>query len=290
MLNLIVHADDLGLSESVNEGIVQAHLNGVVTSASVMANGMAFEHAVRLCQSIPTLDVGIHLTLVGEKPLTKPDHVLSLMGSRGRLHHHATSFMKNYITGRIRIAEVQAELEAQIKAVLSRGLEVSHLDGHQHLHVLPQILNVTLKLASKYKIPGIRLPFERPRFYMARRVNGASRFLQLLSLNAFCQLAKKKCAPWTDSFVGFYFAGNLNKSNLRTVLENLPRRGTCELMCHPGIDDPATRYGEWGYHWSDELEALLDPRITDWIREKGIHLISYREHFNKTHSCDGVLH
>ena len=155
MLKLIVNADDLGLCESVNEGIVQAHQSGIVTSASIMANGRAFDHAIRLCQLVPSLDLGIHLTLVEEKPLREASTIPSLVGAGGKLHPHATTFMKKYVSGAIRVREVWSELEAQIQKVVSRGISVSHLDSHQHLHALPHIRRVSIELAKKYNIPAI---------------------------------------------------------------------------------------------------------------------------------------
>src|SRR4051812_1864993 len=103
MLSLIVNADDLGLSEAVNQGIAEAHTNGIVTSASIMANGAAFDHAVRLCQSIPSLDVGIHLTLVEEQPLLSRETIPTLVSDRERFHRHAKTFIKKYASGEIRL-------------------------------------------------------------------------------------------------------------------------------------------------------------------------------------------
>ena len=277
MLNLIVNADDLGLCEAVNEGIAEAHLNGIVTSASIMANGSGFDHAVRLCHSIPTLDLGIHLTLVEEEPLLNPAAIPSLVGPGGRLHQHATAFMQKYLSGGIRLGEVRSELEAQIQKVLSCGLCVSHLDSHQHLHMLPQILTMTIDLARKYNIPAIRVPRERFRPYMLRRAAGVLRVCELFVLNRFCQIGKNMSVRRTDHFAGFCLGGRLHKKNLQTLLDHLPLTGTCELMCHPGKDDRTGSYGHWGYQWTDELRALVDPDISELLYRKGIQLISYRK-------------
>src|SRR4051794_14595620 len=146
MLKLIVNADDLGLCEAVNEGIVQAHQNGIVTSASIMANGSAFDHAIRLCKLVPSLDLGVHLTLVEEEPLRQASTIPSLIDGGGRIHPDATIFAKKYVSGAIRLSEVWSELDAQIQKVVSRGVSVSHLDSHQHVHALPQILRIVREL------------------------------------------------------------------------------------------------------------------------------------------------
>jgi predicted glycoside hydrolase/deacetylase ChbG (UPF0249 family) len=277
MLKLIVNADDLGLCEAVNEGIVQAHQNGIVTSASIMANGSAFDHAIRLCQLVPSLDLGIHLTLVEEEPLREANTIPSLVGAGGKLHSHATTFLKKYVSGAIRIHEVWSELEAQIEKVVSRGISVSHLDSHQHLHALPHIRRISIELAKKYNIPAIRVPSERLRSYMLKTTKSASRVPQLLAVNAFSWLGKSMPLRRPDHFVGFFFGGNLHKENLQTLLQDLPPVGTCELMCHPGKKGAEAIYGHWGYRWAEELSALMDPEVSDMLRQKSIQLISYRE-------------
>ncbi|HEY4713486.1 MAG TPA: ChbG/HpnK family deacetylase, partial [Aquirhabdus sp.] len=115
---LIVHADDFGISEQVNDGILKAHLNGILTSTSIMATGAAFDHAVSISNSVPSLDVGIHLTLVEEKPLLEMRQISSLLDNNGRFYGHATIFTKKYLFGKIRIDEVVHELDAQIQKVL----------------------------------------------------------------------------------------------------------------------------------------------------------------------------
>jgi chitin disaccharide deacetylase len=274
---LIVHADDFGLSEKINEGILHAHLHGILTSTSVMANGRAFEHALKICRSVPTLDVGVHLTLVEEPPVLPREKIPSLVNGEGRFHRHAMTFLRKYAAGRIRLAEVHRELEAQIKKVASYGISISHLDSHQHLHILPQILNITAELAQQYGIPAIRLPYETPRFYMLKSRKIFPRLPQLLGLNLFCQLGKKTIPLRTAHFAGFFFGGNLQKKNLYKALEFLPATETCELMCHPGLEDEYDAHRHWRYHWAEELLALTDPEIAAFLSARGIRLISYRE-------------
>ena len=217
--DLIVNADDFGLSEKVNEGILDAHRKGIVTSASLMANGAAFEHAIAVCRSAPSLDVGIHLTLTEESPILASQKILSLVDGEGRLHHHAKIFVRKYFSGHISVQEIKNELEAQIRKVMSQGISVSHLDGHQHLHMLPGILQITVALAKKYGIPGIRIPNEILYPYMLRNLGGISRVLELMTLKFFCLLGKNTEMLRPKYFVGFFFGGNLKKKNLLQVLE-----------------------------------------------------------------------
>jgi hopanoid biosynthesis associated protein HpnK len=273
---LIVHADDFGLTEKVNDGIIKAHLDGILTSTSIMANGSAFDHAVRLARSTPSLDIGVHLTLINENPILPPERLPTLVDSIGRMHNHAFGFTRRYLLGRINLEEAKAELESQIKMILQAGIIPSHLDSHQHLHMLPGVLKTVIELSRKYKIPVIRYPREAVSLGKMRQVS-PPRIAQALLLNFFCKVADGRIERRTDSFAGFLYGGNLNKENFLKILKNLSPDSICEIMCHPGLDDPDSPYSYWGYKWEDELQALLDPEINDMIIQNGIRLISYTE-------------
>jgi len=277
MCNLIVHADDFGLSEQVNDGILYAHLHGILTSTSIMPNGAAFEHAINICRSNPTLDLGIHLTLVEEKPILQVSTIPTLINGAGKLHHHCTTFVKKYLLGKISTYEIQCELEAQVQQVVNQGISPSHIDSHQHLHMLPRIRKIVINLAKKYNIPAIRVPYETLRYYMFKDLKSINRLLQLAILNLLTLFGSNLYEPHINHFFGFYYSGNLNKHNLLNILQILPSKGNFEIMCHPGFDDPNNCYNHWNYNWSDELNALIDPDIGRFSKNKGIRFISYRQ-------------
>jgi hopanoid biosynthesis associated protein HpnK len=272
---LIVHADDFGLSEAVNRAVLAAHENGIVTSTSIMAGGAAFAHAVGLAKRCPSLDVGVHLTLTEQRPVA--DSVPSLVDSAGNLAPHATRFAMRYLRGAIALADVRTELAAQIRRAREHGLAPTHLDGHQHVHVLPGIARVVAELARENGIRAVRVPAERPRAYMLKDPSRLKRVAEQLAVGALGTLSPLASLRRVDRFVGFYFGGRLNELNLRTVLTHLPARATVELMCHPGLDDPASPYGRWGYSWAAETAALSSPAIRGLLAERGVQLIGYRD-------------
>jgi hopanoid biosynthesis associated protein HpnK len=274
---LIVHADDFGISESVNEGIVQAHRHGILTSTSLIASGVAFDHAVALAHATPTLDIGVHLTLVGEQPVSAGKLVPSLLQDNGGFYPDSGSFMRRYFSGAVSLEEIRRELDAQIRRVTSKGIAATHLDGHQHLHMVPAIRRVVGALAREHGIPAIRYPRESLQAYMLRDLTGVPRILQLLVLNLFCALASTGDARQPDRFVGFFYGGRLSKRNLVTVLRHLPATGTCELMCHPGAAAAESGHDHWGYQWRDERDALIDPEVRALLQHSGIELISYAD-------------
>jgi len=281
MVKLIVHADDFGLDEEINNGIEKAHTQGILTSASIMPNGNSFGHAVSIAKSLPELDIGIHLTLVEETPLSDRKLISSIIDEEGNFYPHTSSFFTRYLMGKIDPAQVYRELDLQIQKVFDTGLPISHLDSHQHTHIIPGVFKEVVKLASKYKINAIRIPKEKIRLYMLYPGN-LLRVFELGMVNFMCGLNKNKNLIKTDYFAGFYFGGQLGKSNLLKVLTTVSQPGIHELMCHPGNIPLHNEYSHWNYLWYDELSALTDPAIQEFITQKGISLISYRDISNVT--------
>jgi chitin disaccharide deacetylase len=273
-LKLIVNADDFGMAESVNSGIVEAHDRGIVTSASVMATGPAFEHAVALAKTRPSLAVGVHLTLTEQRPLIGAKAAASLVGPDGKFPPHLMQFARQYIRGRVDLAQVRAELDAQIRKVRGAGIKVSHLDGHQHVHVLPGIATIVAELAAAHGIRAVRFPTERVRAYMLRNSSNVRRLVEQMVLGAVCALSPLRALRRSDSFVGFYYGGRLDEDSLATVLRRLPACGTVELMCHPGGDESRAAEGYWQYSWAAERAALTSPRIRALLAARGAELVS----------------
>ena len=241
-----------------------------------MAVGEAFPDAVAIAGRTPSLDLGVHLTLVEERPLLDPARIRSLVRSDGRLHAGAAQFAARYALGRIRFDEVAQEWKAQLDRVLAQGIRPSHLDSHQHLHLLPRVLDVALDLARRHGIRWIRVPAEAAPLRRLGEVP-PGRVAGALALKAACALALRRVPTRPAGFAGFLESGQLTTERLRALVARLPQRGMWEIVCHPGMPDPATRYSHWSYHWAEELEALLDPGVASLIRERGFALTSFRE-------------
>jgi chitin disaccharide deacetylase len=273
---LIVNADDFGITEAVNRGIVEAHDRGIVTSTSIMATGAAFEHAVGLARSRPGLAVGIHLVLTEQRPLVGAAAARTLVGDDGHFPPHIAQLLGLRLRGRLSLPEVRLELAAQLRRVRDAGLVVSHIDGHQHVHVLPGIAAIVAELAEQHGVAAVRYPAERVRSYMLRSLKDARRVAEQTALRFFCESAPLKHLRRSDDFVGFYFGGRLDEANLATVLAGLPSGRTVELMCHPG-DEEMQASKDWAYAWSAERDALTSPRIRELVTARGLQLISYRD-------------
>lgn len=158
---LVINADDLGLTIGVNEGIFDAHGRGVLTSASLFANAPATADAISRIRQCPSLGVGCHLTLVDGRPTLSPRHVPTLVEDDGRFRPSWKPFIVACLTGRVSLDEVERELTAQIDKIRSEGVRLTHLDAHKHVHAFPPIFAIVARLANRFAIPVVRVPFER---------------------------------------------------------------------------------------------------------------------------------
>ena len=274
-LQLIINADDFGISESINAGICQAHREGIVTSTSLMSVGRAFDDAVSRAKGLPDLDIGVHLTLVGEAPACAPELVDTLVTPDGRFPDHTKDFLVRHLAGRIRYEQIALELETQVKLILDTGLQVTHLDTHQHVHAIPRVREIVAELGLRYGIRHMRRPAELLGRYMFADLSEIGRLSELLALNATCRLGNWSKLRHTNRFVGFFFGGRLTIGNLIALIEHLPLHGTCELMCHPGQRETAAQYTTWNYDWEGELDAMVNESVRQHLDRRGVRLVSF---------------
>jgi predicted glycoside hydrolase/deacetylase ChbG (UPF0249 family) len=255
MQRLLVNADDFGLSDGINRGIIEAHQRGIVTSASLMPTAWAFDAAVYAARENAGLAVGVHLTLAEEDSLTGIEIPKSYV-----------ELAKGLFRGKIRADQLRGEMVAQIQRCLEAGVKLAHIDTHQHVHLLPQLLPIVIELAKEYGIPRVRVPLDRPR--------AGSRFVGKVVL---CQLSRSALPKVraaglnaTDHARGLFESGSLSEEKLLRLLDRLPG-GTTELMCHPGYEDEMTRqaYTHWKFRWEDEVKALTSARVVE--RERAIN-------------------
>lgn len=272
MKRLIVTADDVGLDAGMTAGALLAHDRGIVTAVSVAAVGGAFAEAVPLLLDRTGLDVGVHLVLTGERPLSPPAEVRSLLGENGEFLPGFRAFAWRYFRGEVRDDEVELEWRRQLERVLESGLRPLHLNSHQHLHTLPRLFPIACRLAEEAGIPFVRLPEDT-----AAVVHGfGTRNVEIAVLNWLSRRARRGLPPESPSrrvqnTVGVLVAGKLT---VDAIAEILPMVGSAtELVCHPGLDDGvlASRY-HWRYRWEQETAALCDPRVPAMLRAAGVEL------------------
>lgn len=277
---LIINADDFGIHPAVNEAVRKAATEGILTSTSLMAGGDAFDEAVEMARSMPSLGIGIHLTLVGGiKPVLPPSEVPSLTWDNGVFCHDYGKLIVRDLEGKILLSEVYAEWDAQIQKIMNTGLPVTHMDGHQHMHMWPHFYPIARDLAKKYHISCMRVPDEDVLFGMKEGHIirwAAKNGLSLLSRMHRPDL-KKNHIRTNDHFFGMLYGGHLSPERFAEfILQTKP--GITEIMCHPSADTRAMEDTfHWGYHGEDELAGLLADINRELIAKKQISLISYRD-------------
>src|SRR5271166_1848642 len=287
--NLIVNADDLGWTEGVNRGIAEAHRRGLVTSTSLLANGRAFEAGVAVSRENPDLGVGVHLNLSNGAPTAAAVEVSGLLNKAGELEGGPENLLLRLAGRNLPLEEVEREWDAQIAKIRSAGISPTHLDGHKHVHMLPGLFEVALRLAKKHGIGAIRISHEnlRLRAVLSKGKNQntsvvmkqgvQARGLKLLARDAR-KLARRAGIATTDYFCGIAQTGALMLEGVRRMLEILPE-GSTELMCHPGYVDEDLRQTHTRLQEcrQTELDILTDDGIRKVVATQGIRLINFRE-------------
>lgn len=278
---LIVTGDDFGAASAVNDAIIRAHCEGILTSASLMVNGDAFDNAVELAKAYPKLGVGIHISLIRGKSILPPKDLPRVVDKSGGFFQNPTLTGFRYFFDIRARPQLKMEIEAQIRRFLDTGLTPSHIDGHLYLHVHPAIMDMLLPLAQKYAIPAFRLPKESLRINFAiDRRNLFSKSVHALIYHLLSARSEKKLRTaglaFPDAFFGLLAYGRMNETYLMGVIDRLTP-GVTEIGFHPALYPPP-ELSKWAprYEYMKELKALVSPKVKERIQKKGIELANYR--------------
>jgi hopanoid biosynthesis associated protein HpnK len=277
---LIVSGDDFGLSPGTNFGIIKAHRDGILTNASLMANGSAFAEAVELARATPSLSVGLHLVLVQGRAVSAPRDIPDLVDDAGVFRNNAVTAGFHYFFARRLREQIEREIGAQLDKYLDTGLLLSHVDGHLNIHMHPSVLAILLKLASRYGIRAMRLPREPWRISL--RLDRRERRRKLLEALIFRNLtrfarprlaARGICHP--DQIFGLHQSGHVTEPYLLGVLQHLPP-GITEVYGHPAlVDAEARRWRPAEYESEAEVAAFTSARVRAAMPAADIELASY---------------
>ena len=283
MKHLIVNADDYGLTSGVNCAIIEAHTRGILTSATLMANMSAFEEAVRLAKEHLSLGVGLHFNITQGFPIANASSIGSLLNQQGAFCGTSTVLFRRWVTGKLRVREIEMELRAQIEKVLQTGLKLTHVDSHKHSHALPPVYEAIANTIGDYGIQAVRWPRESWRF---NGLNGPAKLLTqniaAFGLAQLCRTSESKLRrsriKTSDAFFGVTQTGFWTKRWLLDLIHILPT-GVSELMSHPGYAD-----GELGQVQTRlresrqvELSLLTDPDVISTVIEAGVRLMNFSQ-------------
>ena len=285
MRRLIVNADDFGYTSGVNRAIVEAHLRGVVTSSTLMANGAAFAAAAELAKTVPKLSVGCHVVLTDGDPVLAAGQLPSLT-TAAHFRDGMVAFAARAIAGSMHADEITAEATAQIRKIQSAGIAVSHFDTHKHTHLFPKILRPLLRAAAGCGVRAVRNPFG-PRLplrskHLLTRPSLWTRHVEVRVLGTFAgkfrEAVDQEGFTTTDGTLGIVVTGALDETLFYAIARTIPE-GTWEFVCHPGYNDEDLQAGKTRLRESreTELRVLTLPAAREVLALQGIELISYHD-------------
>ncbi len=277
MRRLIINADDFGLTSGVNRAIAGGHRNGVITSATLMANARCFSEASTISKSLPGLKTGCHVVLIDGEPVSS--NLPSLTNGSGRFRSSLKGFAQAAVRRQISPQEIQRETEAQIRKIQANGITLTHVDSHKHTHMFPHVLHPVLQAARSCGIRAVRNPFEPMRAWpsgLAMKTPGL--WLRSAAVAAFQVFAaefhralRDHGMVSTDGTIGIAVTGQLDQKILLRLLTALPQ-GTWELVCHPGYSDAELRAAGTRLLQSREIElsALTSQETKDTLARQNI--------------------
>jgi len=277
---LIINADDFGVSEDINDGIIECLTKGTVTDLSILPTGKAYKHAVNLAFLNTVKHVGVHLALTGEfDAIGSHEKAPSLVNRNGKFVKTFPALIGKDFFGRINEDEIYREFKAQIKRVKDDKFTVTHVDSHEHIHMYPPILKIVLRVMKEEGIRYVRFPLER--------VDILSRFkepfnnLRHMALIFMCGLSKgllrDNRVMYNDHFVGHFHAHRLNRTDFLSALTDM-QGGLTEIGCHPGFFGREIQANRpWYRYCGQELKVLCSKEFIDAIKASGIRLVSYAQ-------------
>lgn len=277
---VIINGDDFGLSRSVNRGIIEAHERGVLTSASLMVTGQAFDEAVALAQAHPNLAVGLHLVLGCGKAVLPPSQIPHLVDSTGNFSDQPNRAGLRYQFNQAARHELPLEIRAQLEKFRDTGLQLSHVDGHLHMHSHPVVLRALVELADEFKINVIRLPSEELRITLS--LDGSEFHKKLVWSFIFnrlrCygeRLLKSKGIGFAERVYGLLESGRMTETYLLGLIPQI-RADLVEIYSHPAIET-ATLTTEALGNSQAELDALVSHRVRQVLVSAGFELTNYNK-------------
>jgi hopanoid biosynthesis associated protein HpnK len=274
---LVTVADDLGRSSSVNRAIADAHDRGIVTAASLMAGGEAFQEAVEIALERSRLSVGLHVTLCDGRAVLQPSYIPDLVDPDGYLEKRPVLAWLRYTKPGL-LPQIEIEIKAQFDRLEKSGIHPTHVDGHHHLHMHPLIFEVLCRQASQRGVGWIRLPRESLSLVLNLRspLRGAMPFIEWAVFGVLgtynLRIARKYGLRVVGHVYGLSLTGSIDEKFLLDIL-NRSSGSLNEIFTHPDISIESGRR---------ELEALISIKVRNRLNSLGMALVGYRELSERT--------
>jgi chitin disaccharide deacetylase len=274
---LIVTADDFGLAPEVNEAVETAHKNGILTAASLMIGAPAAADAVDRARRLRSLKVGLHIVLTDGHPVSPPSRLPNLVDKSGRFRSDMVrSSVRIFVDPTVR-RQLAYEIAAQFEAFVATGLRLDHVDCHKHWHLHPTIAGLILDIGQRYGMTALRVPSESVRVLRLIEKQTSSRLSWVTSACAALLKARvrRRRLLAADGVFGLAWSGAMTEMRVAGLLAHLPD-GLTEIYFHPATANSFSGAAP-GDRYTDELAALVSPRIVFAARGRDIRLIGYSD-------------
>ena len=281
MKQLIITSDDFGLSSGVNRAVEQGWKNGLLTCASIMPGGGAFNEAVVIARRNPGLQVGLHLTLVQGRAVLPPDAIPALVDDKGNFSDNPVTTGMRYFFDRGIYCQLKREIEAQIVRVRDAGIPLTHIDGHLNIHLHPTVFRILAELMPRFGITTFRLAQERLAEnlrYDRERLFGKrleSLIFRFLTDNARPELDRLG-VRYASEVKGVLNSGRMTEEYILNIIGGV-QDGLTEIYFHPGIlPDAEISRRMPDYRHQEELAAITSPLVRERLRELRMSVQNYR--------------
>jgi hopanoid biosynthesis associated protein HpnK len=273
---LVVTADDFGAAGAVNEAVERAHVEGVLSAASLMVAADAADDAVARARRLATLRVGLHLVLVEGRPVSDPADIPDLVTGEGLFRTDLARFGADIFFRSAVRRQATTEIEAQFQAFARTGLPLDHVNTHKHFHLHPTIQDLILEIGPRYGMTAMRAPQEPRR--VLREVEPASAPPPAYVTGPWARLSRDRLRragiATPDQVFGLAWSGAMTPARLGGIIARLPP-GLSEIYLHPAVR--AYPGSGPGYRHEDELRALVDPAVVAAVRSHDLALGGYAD-------------
>lgn len=276
---LIINGDDFGYSEAVNRAIVQAHREGVLTSASLMVNERAAAQAVELAKANPALAVGLHLVLVLGRAALPHSELPHITDAEGNFTNSSFQAGLNYYFSAAARRELRREMRAQFERFAATGLQFSHVDGHTHLHQHPVIFDELIRLCEEFDVRRVRVVKGEMRLSLSLDHRHLPiKLVWGIVFNLLGRWCEKRLAGrgfiQPRKVYGLLQTGDLNEQYLLGLIERM-EAASSEIYAHPLALDAGQAAKQQNPGGGRELQAMLSSRVQQAIEESGFRLATY---------------
>ncbi|MBF0494277.1 MAG: ChbG/HpnK family deacetylase [Candidatus Omnitrophica bacterium] len=281
MKYLILNADDCGFSQSVNRAVKESFSAGAITGTSVLSVGREFPEAIEILKNSGMVEVGAHLALTGkfDYACSEKKRIVSILDEKGTFFGSYREFLGRYFAGKINEEHVYMEFKKQIERLLRFDFKITHIDSHEHIHMLPAIFRVVVRLADEFHVPFIRVPNEGVLVY-AKRFS-LPNYFRSVALRSVLFLNKGNIASLTlkhnDQFFGHFHSGSITDDVMCFMADNL-KDGINEIAFHPATFSQIfiDKY-PWYKNSHKELDVLLHGSWRERLAKNNVKLISHKE-------------